>query len=68
MTSSIWFLRYGLRSRSGRKFNHDTDGFLDGDLTQTVYPIAGTVTGWQCTPLGGINADPGKNCLRHLPA
>ena len=22
----------------GRKFNHDTDGLLDGDATQTVYP------------------------------
>jgi hypothetical protein len=49
----------------GRPFNHLTDSFQNVDPSQTVYPIRGGYVAWQCTALGQVNGDPGKNCSRN---
>ena len=49
----------------GRPFNPRTDSYPSIDPTQTVYPIRGTYTHWQCGVSGSIGAPAGKNCSRN---
>lgn len=51
----------------GRPFNMQSDSFgwatTNGiDPTQTVYPIRGSFTSWQCSKLGTITGVPGQSC------
>jgi len=55
----------------GRPFNMQSDSFGFAthhgiDPSQTVYPIRGSFTRWQCVPLGHINGEAGKNCSKLL--
>ncbi len=51
----------------GRAFNILTDSFNSIDPSQTVYPIRGTYTAFQCGVSGSIGAPAGKNCARNPP-
>ena len=53
-----------LEVAKGRPFNMLTDSWTDIDPSQTVYPVRGGFTGWQCSRLGSINGNPGKNCTK----
>lgn len=50
----------------GRPFNRSTDGFQNSDIdaSETVYPIRGSFTAWQCSPHGEWNVVPGQNCTK----
>ena len=49
----------------GHAFNPLTDSYNAIDPSQTVYPIRGSYTAWQCGVSGSIGAPVGKNCARN---
>lgn len=49
----------------GRPFNPMSDASNSIDPSQTVYPIRGTYTTWQCGALGHVGAAAGQNCSRN---
>jgi hypothetical protein len=49
----------------GHPFNILTDSYNSIDPSQTVYPIRGTYTAWQCGVSGSIGAPAGKNCAKN---
>ena len=53
-----------LEVAKGRPFNMRTDSWPDIDPSQMVYPVRGSFTWWQCSVLGSIGGDPGKNCTK----
>ena len=46
----------------GRPFDMGTDAWPDVDPSQTVYPIRGRYTSWQCGALGTHGNEPGHSC------
>lgn len=48
----------------GRPFSLATDAVENIDPAQTVYPVRGTYAWWQCSAIGSINGQPGKNCVK----
>jgi hypothetical protein len=53
----------------GRPFNMQADSFgfatdLGIDPSQTVYPIRGSFTSFQCAKIGSTNGNPGKSCSK----
>lgn len=58
-----------LQVGKGRPFNVNTDSWSDVDPSQTVYPIRGNYTEWQCLepdphPIGNAPRA-GKNCFKY---
>ncbi len=49
----------------GRPFNPRTDSATSVDPSETVYPIRGTYTKWQCGVVGHVGSPAGKNCSRN---
>ncbi len=49
----------------GHPFNPLTDSYNSIDPSQTVYPIRGSYTAWQCGVSGSIGAPAGKNCAKN---
>ena len=42
-----------------------TDSRPEIDPSQTVYPVRGSYTWYQCVIVGKILGDPGKNCAKY---
>jgi hypothetical protein len=63
---TLWLLtNVSVEVGKGRPFNIVTDSWPEIDPSQTVYPVRGGHTYFQCTALGKIGGDPGKNCFKY---